>query len=133
MHKVIDRANSLYYSSVPKYFYRQREGSITKSSNINFDVLEATNVDLQYYIDKNYQEVIPFALQYYIFSRIGVYNALLCRTKDKTGMKRIRNEILKHKTKKIYSELSFERKVQLFLFFHFVPLYNCIFKMYKKV
>lgn len=130
MPKVIDNSNGLYYSSIPKYYYRQREGSITNSNNINYDAIEASEKAIRFYKKNNMDEVIPCVTQYLIFAYIGIYNNLLCRKKDQKKMKDIRRKALEKKKEITYTEISKSRKIQLFLFLHLINIYNILFKIY---
>ena len=130
MYEIINNSNGLYYSAVPKYYYRQREGSITNSNNINYDVIQASKKALQFYKENDIEEVMPYAMQYLVFAYIGIYNAILCRKKDKKKMKEIRREVLALKKEIIYDEISKSRKIQLFLFLHLIGIYNILFIIY---
>ena len=132
MYKLIEKSGGIFYDSDTKYFYRQRLGSVTKSSTINFNDIEAAKEICEYYSKHNYEEVLPYAIQSLVFTYIGVYNTLLCRTNDKLEMDRIYKEVQALKTKVISDELSNSRKVQLYLFFHSRYLYNILFKIFDK-
>ncbi len=133
MHKIIFNAkNGIYYSSIPKYYYRQREGSITCSNDINMDVLDAIEENYRFYKENKIDMAIPYIVQYLAFVYIGVYNTIMCRKNDKNKMKELRDRVLLLKPNIIYDELSRSRKIQLYLFLHSKRLYNLIFKMFDR-
>ncbi len=131
MYKLIERANGIYYSSDEKYFYRQRKGSITKSSNINTDVIEAAKEVYDYFKFNQRENIIPFAAQSLAFALIGVYNTKLCRGESKKNLSVYRQEVLKIKKEITYDKLSKSRKIQLLLFIYCNFVYNGLFKMFN--
>lgn len=131
MHKLINNAiNGLYYSSEPKYFYRQREGSITNTSNINYDVIDAIEETYRFYKENKIEIAIPYAIQNLAFVYIGLYNTIMIRTNDKEKMKELRKRVLKLKKEIVYNGVSKSRKIQLFLFLHTKVMYNIVFKLF---
>ena len=130
MYKIVEKAGEIYYDSTPKYIYRQRTGSITKSAQINLDAINAAEEVYHYYLNNN--EVRKYAGQSLAFAIIGVYNSYLTsgiyeKDKLKEYKKKVKN--IKYIT---YKKLSKTRKVQLFLFKNCNLLYNVIFKRYNK-
>jgi glycosyltransferase involved in cell wall biosynthesis len=132
LYKLIDKSNGIYYNSDSKYYYRQRNDSITKSININYDAIEATNNAIDFYKDNKYYDVLLYAYRYLLFAYIGIYNACLCRTNNIKEAKRIRKEAKKIKKFINYKYLSKSRFLQLILFLYCIPIYNVIFKLYFK-
>lgn len=131
IHKLIDNAtNGLYYSSEPKYFYRQREGSITKNSNINYDVIDAIEETYIFYKDNKIEIAIPYVIQNLAFVYIGLYNTVMTRTNNKEKMKELRKRVLKLKKEIVYDEVSISRRIQLFLFLHTKVIYDIAFKIF---
>lgn len=131
MHKLINNAkNGLYYSSEPKYFYRQREGSITNTSNINYDVIDAIEETYRFYKENKIEIAIPYAIQNLAFVYIGLYNTVMIRKNDKEKMRELRQRVLKLKKEIVYNGVSKSRKIQLFLFLHTKVMYNIVFKLF---
>ena len=130
MYKLIETAGGIYYNSDVKYFYRQRRGSITKSTNVNEDAIEAAKEVYRYYCAKNWQDAIPYAAQSLAFANIGVYNAYLCGKRNGKKMKAIRKDMIKLKHKLTYNMLTNSRKIQLSLFLKCRFLYDITFKIY---
>lgn len=129
MYKLIEHSKSIYYNSDSKYYYRQRDGSITKNTSANLDAIEAAKNVYNYFI--NNDKVIPYASQSLIFSIIGVYNYELY--KNIKSKKKYNKEINMAKKKVTYSKLSFSRKIQLFLFLYFRKFYSFLFKIYNRL
>ena len=130
MYKLIEKAQGIYYCSDEKYFYRQRSGSITKSSNINIDAINAAEEVYDYFKFKQRHEVIPFAAQSLAFALIGVYNAKICAKKKSNEINVYRDKVLKIKDEITYDKLSYSRKIQLYLFIYCKPIYNILFKIF---
>ena len=132
MYLLIEAAGGIYYNSQIKYFYRQRQGSITKSININYDCIDAAKEVYNYYSIKSLKGAIPYAAQSLVFAYIGVYNAHLCNTNNKVEMKIIRAQVLIMRKDITFNELSRSRKLQLLLFLNSKVLYNIAFKLFDK-
>lgn len=133
MYKLIDKcANGIYYSSKVKYLYFQRNGSITKSNNVNFDCIDAARQALEYYKEKNMQNVIPFAYQSLLFAYIGVYNSLYFRVKNKEKAKKIRRQALSEINNIKIDKLSKSRIIQYKLFRNNIILYNFLFFIFNE-
>ena len=132
IYKLIDKARKIVYDSIPKYYYYQRNGSITHSSNINYDSIQASKQTISF-IRKKYPRALKSAYTMYIFANIGVYDKLLLykHIKDrKVKMKKIRKEI-KENYKNIEKDgVSKIRYIQLQLIKFFPVLYNIIFQIY---
>lgn len=130
MYRLIETAGGIYYNSDIKYFYRQREGSITKSTDVNTAAVEAAREVYNYYIEKKWDEVIPFAAQSLAFAIIGVYNAYLCNSGNEFEMKKLRRDIVAIQGNITFKELSKVRKLQLTLFLKCKVLYDIMFRLF---
>ena len=132
IYKLLDKANGIYYSSKIKYFYRQRNGSITKNiKKINTDVIDAARGMCKYYVDKNYKEIIPYGYQTLYFAYIGVYNALLIQNNKKRT--EIYNESKKYRKFLTISDMKKSRKIEYFLYSYCIILYNILFRIFNMV
>lgn len=129
IYRLIDKANGLYFASSEKYFYRQRIGSITKNVKINYNVIDASLEQIEYLRTKGYTEILPFAYQTLFFAYLGVYNVLLCRN-ETAEKKKIYNKLLELKGKFSKEFISRSRKIQIFLFYFNIHLYNFSFKIF---
>ena len=130
MYKVLEKANSIYYDSTIKYYYRQRKGSITKNTKPNTDSIEAANNVYNHFI--NNKNVKKYAAQSLAFAIIGIYNFYLCKENNLKKRREYREELLDIYDELTYKKLSFSRKVQLFLFRYLIAFYNIIFKIFDK-
>lgn len=129
MYRLLYKAGEIYYSSIPKYYYRQRQGSITKNSVINYDCIEAAKEVLSFY-EENMIEVIPYGVQSFVLSTIGVYNTILIRDSKSTDLNSLKKQIYKERNRFTYDSLPLTRKIQTFLFFYMLPIYNGLFKIF---
>lgn len=130
MYKIIEKSNEIFYDSTPKYIYRQRSGSITKSSQVNIDAINAAKEVYEYYLKNDV--VRKYAGQSLAFAIIGVYNSYLTgNTLEKSKLKEYKKMVknIKYIT---YKKLSRSRQIQLFLFKNCGLLYNIIFKQYNE-
>lgn len=130
MYRLIEEAGGIYYNSDIKYYYRQRIGSITKSSSVNEDAIEAAKTVYEYYIKKSWRDAVPYAAQSLAFANIGVYNAYLCMNGKKDKMTQIHRNVVCLMKDITYKKISVSRKIQLFLFVKCLYVYNIVFKMY---
>ena len=130
MYRLIEKAGGIFYDANIKYYYRQRNGSITKSTKVNYSAISAAREVYNYYLTKGWDEAIPFAAQSLAFANIGVYNAYLCGTKDKKAMKKIRQNVISIKKIITFDELPKTRRIQIVLFMKNKVLYDISFKIF---
>lgn len=130
MYKLIEKAGGIYYNSDIKYYYRQRKGSITKSTKVNDAAISAAREVYNYYLTKGWSKAVPFAAQSLAFANIGVYNAYLCGTKDRKAMETVRQNVISIKEDITLDELPKTRKIQIVLFLNNKLLYNIAFKAF---
>lgn len=128
MYKLIEKAGGLYYSSSPKYFYRQRVGSITKSQKPNVDCIEAATEVYEYFKKDEY--LTKYTSQSLIFAIVGIYDFILLRGAKRKELKKYRKLAANYKKTFTYDELSKKRKIQILLFFYFPFAYNLAFKYF---
>ena len=129
LFKLISNARRIYYNSTPKYYYQQRIGSITRSSKINEDCVEASKECLVF-CEKYYPKAIPSAIQSYILACIGVYNTFLCSNRDKEKLNEYKNKIYKYKNNVSLDNINKSRVRQIKLFYSNTSIYNGIFKIF---
>lgn len=130
MYKLIEKAGGIYYNSDIKYFYRQRNGSITKSTIVNDEAIDAALEVYNYYLVQEWNEAIPYAAQSLAFANVGVYNAYLCGKVNKKAMQNIRENVLSIKEVMTLDELSRARKIQMILFIKNRIIYDVVFKIF---
>ena len=135
MYKIFDRAQEISYVSTPCYNYLQRQNSITRNTNINHDHEYAAKTQMDY-LSLKYPELDTLGHTAYASAALTVYDSYL-----KNGVKCSKDN-LKH-FKKVVDEnkeyiskaefLSKSKKIQFMLFNFCIPLYNTVFKFYRKV
>lgn len=130
LYKLIHESNKIYYDSEPKYYYRQRAGSLTRNVKINYDCEEASRECLEFCIE-NYSNAVPSAIQSYVLACIGIYNTILCSKSEKSMLRLYRNKVIKYKNKINLEGIDKSRKIQIKLFYSSTFLYNIIFKGYN--
>lgn len=130
VYKLIHESNNVYYNSQPKYYYRQRIGSITRNVRINYDCEEASRECLEFCIE-NYPEAVTSAIQSYVLACIGIYNTVLCSKNDKDKLNLYKNKIIKYKKEISLEGLDRFRKIQIRIFYISTKLYNAVFKGYN--
>lgn len=129
LYKLIHESNKIYYDSQPKYYYRQRAGSITRNIKINYDCEEASKECLEFCIE-NYPDAIPSAVQSYVLACIGIYNTILCSNNEKNKLNLYKNKVIKYKDSINLDGIDNFRKIQIKLFYTSTTLYSIIFKAY---
>lgn len=80
-YRLLLRARSVYYEDEPLYFYRHREGSISRGSLVNVFPLEAAAEQLAY-VRAHRPELAYAAEAASFFSSVAVFNAFSARGRD---------------------------------------------------
>lgn len=134
-YTILDRARTIVYDSTPKYYYRQRTGSLTHSKEIDLYSVESSEKMLALVREK-YPSAKKYAIAGYLFARLGVYDLLL-----RTGTRGPKWKLFRKQTRKLvrtyYSELaaielSFARRLQLVLAGWFSAIYAPVFKLFYR-
>lgn len=135
MYKLLDKSGSIYYNSKNKYYYRQRNGSISKSNNINNNAIEAAMNTYNYYISRGWNIATPFAAQLVVLTNIGAYNSILCnaQSSSESQLTLFRNNVFKMKNEFSYKELTYIKKIQIFLFINAKSIYDQMFLLFDAV
>lgn len=135
MYLLLDKATNIVYHSKPLYYYVQRVGSISKNKKINFDFIEAAYQQMKY-VEQKYPKLETCVKAAYASANMTVYNMVL-KSKGKCNrsqIKQFQNEVRKYLNDILnYSEWSFIKKVQAYLFVRTINLYNLTFKLLRKV
>ncbi len=130
MHELFELANKIVFNSTPLYYYRQRQGSLTRNRKVNFDAIEASDNVLMF-VKEKYPHSIDQALISCLYALLGVYNHIFLRKEYKKETKEI---IIKFK--KYYKQIRNKkymfgiRKHQIKLFIYFRFLYNLYIKIF---
>ncbi|CAM3087743.1 glycosyltransferase family 2 protein [Sporolactobacillus spathodeae] len=135
-YTILDRARTIVYDATPKYYYRQRSGSLTHSTEIDLWSVESSEKMLTL-VRKKYPSIETYALSGYLFARVGVYDLLL-RTdahepKWKAFQKETRKLVRKNYSKLAsFIELPTPRRLQLLFLGWFSLIYTPLFKLYYR-
>lgn len=130
MCKLFCGAKKIVYIPESLYFYRQREGSITKNTRINFDYMYAAKEQMEF-VEKMYPSLTSEMRAAYASACMAVYdfhikNNVKCEKKVYLSLK---NEVKQNK-KYLLASSSRVKKIQTILFIYMKPLYKVIFFMY---
>lgn len=131
-YKVLSKTSKVVYNSTPKYYYRQRYGSITHSKVVSLNPIIASEEVLEY-VKITYPRTIKEAITSYVYASIGVYdNVILHSSVDKKLKSKIEYDIKKY-YKDILSipEVCGKRKMQLILLRHCSLIYCMTFKIFN--
>lgn len=133
-YKLFDRAKKIIYDSTPKYYYRQRSGSITHKKSINYNPIIASKEVLDF-VGVKYPNSKNIAITAYVFANIGVYdNLILYDTNNKTAQKEILEVIKKYYQIVIDNrEVLMSRRAQLILLNYCPSIYKAAFKIFHKI
>ncbi|MBR3161929.1 MAG: glycosyltransferase family 2 protein [Bacilli bacterium] len=133
IHKILSNAKKIVYIRETKYFYVQRENSITsKIESVNFDAVDASKYAFEY-INKNYNNLRNYALNNYIFTNLVAYNRIIHYSLEKKYKKELK--IIKQEINKLYKQidytiLSSKDKLKIVLFKNNKLIYNFIIKKF---
>lgn len=136
-YKLFDKANKVIYDATPKYYYRQRKGSITNSKKINVNAIEASR-ELMVFVKEKYPEIMNAAIKNYIYSSIGVYDNIVKNKSKTVETQRLKNQIIEE-VRKYYGILkkdktiTKQRKMQLILIRYFEKIYVLLFNLYDTI
>ena len=127
-YQLFDKCKTIVYSSEPKYYYFQRNNSISRNKKINFFSLEASKSQVDFF-NRKYPKVSYVAKTANAFSYIAVYNAHI---KQGVLLTREFKNICKRELMKNYISIlkngyiPFYKKVQATVFILNFKIYNKI-------
>lgn len=130
LQRLIYRAKKLVYSSVPKYYYRQRSDSATHSLILSEGLIESMHT-LCEYVGKKFPDLYELIYTNYVLSCFQVYNNYIKNDIKNNRFNRVYKILQDSKEKITYKYLRTSKKVQLFLFYHCNKLWNIIVKTFK--
>lgn len=134
MYKVLNKINKIVYVSDTYYYYLQRPGSITKKPKINWDFVYAAKEQEKFILEK-YPSLKMCASSAVASSYLTVYDSnFLYKGSIANSELKIMRKDVRSRLKDIikYNRLSMKKKMQLVLFSYTLPLYNILYKIYKK-
>lgn len=133
MHKIIAKASKIVYNSTPKYYYVQRENSISRNKDISFAfaLIDASYEQISFF-EENFPEILYIAKSHQAYIAIAIYNEFIRynQTCDrKKELKQIVTKNLKYIIKNKY--IPTKKKIQAIIFKLSIPLYEKIIKKVK--
>ena len=132
-HKLYARANKVVYISTPYYHYVERAGSITMSSEVNTEQLNAAEMRVKFY-ERWFPLIAYSAKSEYFFSCMALTNVFLekklpCPPRLKKKMyslsKRYFSDVMKNKS------IRLKKKVQAVIYITVPWMYEYIIKKVK--
>ena len=128
-YKLLVRARRVYYVDVPLYFYRMREGSISRGAKVNTFPIEASNSQLAF-MRENMPGLVYAAETSCFFSRVAVYNAFAVRRRSlpRDVATILQNEPMSYLRSVLTNpDISWTKKFQALVFCFARPLYRQIY------
>lgn len=129
MYKLLEKSNNIVYTTEAKYFYRQRDNSITKSHKVNFTPIEAAR-EVWNFTENKYPKAEKYAEMAYINACLGVYNSMLMDYKYKNELKKYYHEVRKYyKDVLNLKDIRYYKKAQIWMMCNCNFVYNIIMKI----
>ena len=123
-YKYFSNANIISYTQTSYYNYFYRLNSITRNSSINKTVIEATEEQRKYIINK-YPKLKNEANTSCVYAYLSVYNSYLQRTRKCEELRKYQDEVRNVISSVLSNKnISFTKKIQILLFVNCPKLYN---------
>lgn len=135
MYKLFLEANKICYTPEPLYNYMQRKNSISHSTKINFDFIEASKQQMLA-VEKIYPRLKHNLHTAYASANMTVYDFYLkahvnCPlNQQKELQENVRKNLIFVKKNDTLSSI---KKVQAYLFVYSISTYNLLFKLFRKL
>lgn len=94
-YQIMYKAKSVYYDPKPLYFYRQRYGSISRGAKINYDLIEASDNQLYFFL-KNCPSLRYLGETTSAFTRIAIVNEYIQRDMPLSSLRENKLYVRKH-------------------------------------
>lgn len=137
--QVFDLCTSIVYLKSPLYFYRTREGSITRSqlNNHSFDEIDNC-LDVMRFIEQQHPELYQLAEANLAYSLAKLYSALVSRPNIFHNKYREIQKLYKTYSVSFLKNSSIPLKIKFFIFFHknlsfIAPLVVKAYNVYRKI
>lgn len=131
-YKIFAQAKTIVYINEGLYNYFFRENSISRNSNVNETVIEATFEQLKF-VKESYPQLLPEASSAYITALVSVQNEYIKRNKKWNKYALYKKEAQKYlKLSLCNDNISSMKKIQLLLFSISGGLYKLLFALLKK-
>ena len=135
MYKLFLRAKKICYIALPLYNYRQRKNSISHSTNINFDFIDAAQEQREE-VSKIYPELTSLMNVAYASAVLTVYDNFIKQDVKCSNQLKIKFQNDVKKNIKYYKKVSYiplSKKIQAYLFAISPYVYKLIFKLRQRV
>ncbi len=132
LFKAFREANTVVYSSIPKYYYVNRENSATKkfvNDNVCQNILKLIEENKDF-IDSSLQ-INNYVYHSYCISLFQLYNHCILYNDSNKKIEFAKSELKKYKNKIIYKNLSISKCFQLKMFYLNIHFYDFLLKIYK--
>lgn len=128
-YRLLLRSTCTYYEDKPLYYYRHREGSISRSSRVNVFPIEASHEQLEY-IRRHAPALINVAETSCFFSQVAVFNAFAVRNLEMPN--EIANIVLKEPKRFLGSviwndDIPGFKKIQAITYCFARPVYKAVY------
>jgi hypothetical protein len=133
MHRLIAKAKRIAYTSEPCYHYIQRTNSISRNKKINFEQMEASLSQLQFFQD-HFPELIYIAETACAFSHMGIITSHLGNQVQYSPdlFRKIRRVCKKHlKSVLRNAHIPKSKKLQALSFCYAFPIYKAVIERTK--
>lgn len=129
---IVLKSKSIVYLPNVLYHCIQRDNSVSRNSSVKFEYIDASYKQKQF-IDKNYPDISYVGNTAYVFANITIYNSIILNNKCLDKIDEIWNNSKKYK-KDVYfnKNLPIKKKIQAFIFFNNLKLYNKIILKIKQ-
>lgn len=131
LQKLIYRSKKVVYDSTPKYYYRQRNDSVTHNKILSIGLVDSMK-SLCDFAGKKFPDLESLMFTNYILSCFQVYNNYIKNNIKTDTFNYIYKELQSGKNKIEYKYLNISKRLQLFLFYHYNWLWNNIVKVIKR-
>lgn len=127
IYKLMAKAQKTILSSNVYYYYRQREGSISKTKNVRIDSYYAYK-NARKFIKEKYTKSYNKFMKNYLTNCMGIYNAIILYDNQNKWKKQMLKEISENKNYILKANVPIIKKVQILVLLHFKKIYYLIMK-----
>lgn len=133
MYKVFAQASKIVYQPEAKYYYRQRNSSISKNNEINYNPILAAS-RCRKFVSIYYRSALYETYGNEIIADITVYNRLINKKKEKLKKNYIKQRIKTNLYLMGNPNSYFKRlkTIQIYLLIYFPKIYRIMYCLHKK-
>lgn len=131
-HKILFKADSLFYDPSPLYYYRQRPGSISRGKTINMAPVAASDEQLKF-IESNCPELTKTGITGCVFARISISNEYTRRSMAFPQEKSYRSYVVKGVPAVFGNgDISMKKKIQALCYAIAPAIYKKVFMSFSE-